>query len=44
MRRKSGTFFDLFLVHYEGETTFSQKNVKKGLAFFGNMRYNITSF
>jgi len=43
-RRKSGTFFDLFLVHYERETTFSQKNVKKTLAFSENMGYNITSF
>jgi hypothetical protein len=44
MRLIRKTFYDFFLVHYEGETTFFQKSVKKGLAFFENMGYNITSF
>ena len=42
--RKTGTFLKFFLIHNEGETTFFQKNAKKGLAFFANVRYNIIGF
>jgi hypothetical protein len=38
------TFLKFFLIHNEGETTFSQKNEKNGLAFSAKVGYNNTSF
>ena len=41
---KQALFLKFFLVHNERETTFFEKNLKNGLAFFSKMEYNNISF